>query len=310
MKRKIVLCGAHEVGIDIIEYLSEKNIEISHIISLTNLQAKKFNVSGYVSYKKIAKKFNIPIYYPKDYSLKHKSDQNFFEKNKFDLLLLGGWQRLIPQSILSTLKFGGLGLHGSAEFLPKGRGRSPINWSLIQNKKKFIMHLFSLSSGVDDGKIITYKTFDINKWDTCRTLYYKNSIVSKKMLASHIPKIFNGKIRTKSQKGKPTYLPKRTPEDGIINWKKSSVEIFNLVRAVTKPYPGAFTFTKTQKIIVWNAFPFDNSIKYSDFKNGQVVEKFFTGDLVIKCGKGTLLITNYEGSVNKNEILGNGKKNQ
>ena len=60
----------------------------------------------------------------------------------------------------------------------------------------------------------------------------------------------------------------------------SSEEIFNLVRAVTKPYPGAFTFTKTQKIIVWNAFPFDNSIKYSYFKNGQVVEKFFKGHLV------------------------------
>ena len=310
MKKKIVLCGAHEVGIDIIKHLSEKSIDISHIVSLTTQQAKKFNVSGYTSYKKIAKQFDIPIYYPKEYSLKDKSDLNFFKQNKFDLLLLGGWQRLIPKEILTTVKFGGLGLHGSSEFLPKGRGRSPINWSLIQNKNKFIMHLFSLSPGVDDGKIIAYKTFDINKWDTCRTLYYKNSIVSKRMLASYIPKIFSGRIRCKNQKGKPTYLPKRTPDDGIINWKKPSEDIFNLVRAVTKPYPGAFTFTKTNKITIWNAFPFDNSIKYSDFKNGQIVEKFFTGDFVVKCGKGSLLVTEYDGDVKLGGIFLNDKKRQ
>jgi len=306
-QKKIVLCGTHEVGIDIIKHLSEHNIDVSYIVSLTNKQSKKYKVSGYISYKKIAKKYNVPIYFPKDYSLKNKTDLNFFKKNKFDLLLLGGWQRLIPAGVLQLIKFGGLGLHGSPEFLPKGRGRSPINWSLINGKNKFIMHLFKLSSGIDDGRILKHKIFRINKWDTCRTLYYKNSVVSKRMLVEIIPLIFEEKIRGISQKGKPTFFPKRNPDDGQIDWVKSSSQIFNLIRAVTKPYPGAFTFIKNKKIVIWNAQPFDTQIKYNEFVSGQITEKFFTDDFVVKCGKGTLLITEYEGKVEIGDIFINKK---
>ncbi len=303
---KIVLCGTHEVGVDILINLLENNIPISHIVSLTDKQAKKYKVSGYCSYKKIAKKYKIPVYFPKEYSLKNKNDLKFFKENKFDLLILGGWQRLIPKEVLGTLKFGGLVNHGSSEFLPKGRGRSPLNWSLIEGKNKIIMHLFKMLPGVDNGDIIAYKTFDINKWDTCRTLYYKNSIVVKRMLVEYIPKIFNKKIKTSPQKGRPTYYPKRTADDGLIDWKKSSMQIFNLIRAVTKPYPGAFTVLDNKKIMVWEANPFDTKIRYPDSKIGEIVEKFVTGDFVVKCGKKTLLlITKYEGNIKLGKILSN-----
>ena len=121
MNSKIVFCGCSSSGLEVLDFIIYKNFEISHIISLNSQQATQYKVSGYASFDEIARKNNIPIYFPKTYALKDNDDIGFFEKNNFDLLLLGGWQRLIPETILSKLKIGGIGFHGSSEFLPKGR---------------------------------------------------------------------------------------------------------------------------------------------------------------------------------------------
>ena len=74
-------------------------------------------------------------------------------------MILGGWQRLVPDKILKTLKYGGLGQHGSSEFLPKFRGRSPLNWSIIMGKRRLIWNLFVMTSGIDDGDIVDFIEF-------------------------------------------------------------------------------------------------------------------------------------------------------
>ena len=302
MNSKIVFCGCSSAGLEVLDFLISKNFEISHIVSLNSQQATQYKVSGYASFDEIAKKNNIPIYFPKTYSLKDNDDISFFEKNNFDLLLLGGWQRLIPEIILSKLKIGGIGFHGSSEFLPKGRGRSPVNWSLIEGKTQFILHAFLMTPGIDDGDVITHEVFDINQWDTCQTIYYKISIIQKQILAEIIPKLVSNNFKHIPQTGEPSYYEKRTPDDGLIDWSKSVHEIYNFVRALTRPYPGAFTFLNGQRLNIWKSQPFDSKIKYES-KNGQIVEKFSTGDFVVNCKDGLLLITDYEGKVNVGDTL-------
>jgi len=302
MNSKIVFCGCSSAGLEVLDFLISKNFEISHIISLNSQQATQYNVSGYASFDEIARKNNIPIYFPKTYSLKDSEDIGFFEKNNFDLLLLGGWQRLIPEIILSKLKIGGIGFHGSSELLPKGRGRSPVNWSLIEGKTQFILHAFLMTPGIDDGDVITHEIFDINEWDTCQSLYYKISIIQKRILAEIIPKLVSNNFKHTPQTGEPSYYAKRTPDDGLIDWSKSVHEIYNFVRALTRPYPGAFTFLNGQRLNIWKSQPFDSKIKYES-KNGQIVEKFSTGDFVVGCKDGLLLITDYEGTVTVGEVL-------
>lgn len=301
--KKIVMCGCTEAGINMIDYLFSNGIIISYFVSLTPEQAQQYQVSGYVSFEEVSKKYNVPIYYPKTYSLKHENDIQFFKQMSFDLLILGGWQRLIPQEILTTLTIGGLGFHGSSEFLPKGRGRSPINWSLIEDKQQFILHLFLMTPKVDDGDIVAYELFDINQWDTCRTLYYKNSIVSKRMLVKYIPKILSGDLQTIQQKGEPTYYPKRTPEDGLIDWNKNVSEIYNFIRALTKPYPGAFTYLNGNKVFIWEAQPFDTKITYPNSKKGEIVEVFSTGNFLVNCNPGLLLVTECNTNVFTGQIF-------
>ena len=303
VNKKIVICGCHEYGYKIAENLLSSGVTISHFVSLTPEQSKQFQVSGYHSFESLSTKYKIPIYYPNTYSLNDPKDLDFFKKNSFDLLIVAGWQRLIPNEILETLSLFGLGLHGSSELLPKGRGRSPVNWSLIENKSQFILHLFILKPNADDGDVIEYEKFQITNWDDCRTLYYKISISATNMLQKTIPLIFSNSLVRHKQTGEASYYPKRTPEDGKINWNLSSSDIYNLIRAVTKPYPGAFTFSDSKKILIWKSKPFDDLLKFENFSVGQVIDKFSNGDFIVKCGIGTLLITDYEGVVNTHDNL-------
>lgn len=289
---KIVLCGIQEQGLEICKYLIKNNIKISCMITLSKENSIKNNASGWVCYKDFCENNNIQLYYCQKYKLNGEEDLKFFQKQQFNLLLLGGWQRLIPENILKTIKYGGIGQHGSSELLPRGRGRSPLNWSIILNRKRLIWNIFFMTPGVDDGHIIDNKTIDINEFDTCKTLYYKIGIIVKQMYVENIPKILNNTIISYPQKGEITFYEKRNPEDGLINWKKPMEEIYNLIRAVTNPYPGAYTYNGLNKIFIWKAQPFDKIITYPNAEYGEIVE-IFGNEFVVNCIDGLLLVTNH-----------------
>ena len=290
---KIGYVNCIESGHELLEHLLKNDIKVDYIITLNPEQAIKYKVSGYKDFSKIAQKYNIPIYYPKKFNLKSEQDKLFFEQSKFDILMVFGWQRLISDNIIKSVKRGCLGAHGSSERLPKGRGRSPINWSLVEGKDRFILHLFYIDAGIDSGDIIDFYEFDINSWDTCQTVYKKVQVCLRKMLLKNMPLIENGTAtRTKQNEHNATYYPKRTPEDGKINWSSSTVEIYNLVRAVTHPYPGAFS--PVRKIMIWKAVPFDTKIEYKQYSVGEVVEIFEDKTFLVKTADGTLLVTKYD----------------
>lgn len=291
---KLVMVGCLYTGLLSIKKLLENGIKIDYFVTIDENIAAKNKVSGYACFKELANSYNIPIYICKSYNLTHPEDISFFESQKFDLLLQGGWQRLFPDSILNTLSIGAIGIHGSSALLPKGRGRSPINWSLIEGKTRFIIHYFLIKPGIDDGDIFHYDSFDINEWDDCKTLYYKNSIVTAKVMLEWIPRLLSKNFILIPQKGEPSYYPKRTREDGIIVWSNSMMEIYNFIRALTNPYPGAYSYYNDQEIIIWRAQPFDTRIIYRDKVEGEIVEVFDDGNFVVYCNDGLLLVTEYK----------------
>lgn len=301
----IALCGIQEQGLDICRFLINNNIKINYLITIDKILANKNNASGWVNYEEFSKQFNIPIYYCKTYSLNHEEDIEFFKKKNFNILLLGGWQRLLPKNILDTINIGAIGQHGSSELLPRCRGRSPINWSIILNRKRLVWNIFIITPGIDDGKIIDSKIIEINNHDDCNTMYKKIGIIVKKMYLDNIPKLLNNSYSCYSQTGEPTYYEKRVPEQGKINWNNSLNDIYNLVRAVTFPYPGAFTFNGFNKIMIWKCQPFDYNIIYN--KNiGEIVEIFDDNSFIVNCCDGTLLITEHDSKHhNIGDILSN-----
>ena len=300
-KEKIVICGIQQQGMDICKHLINNGISIDTIVTIKKDLALSHQASGWVCYKDFCKKMGIKLYYAKSYNL--KKDQNFFEKNGFSLLLLGGWQRLIPKEVLDNLNFGAIGQHGSSFPLPKGRGRSPLNWSLIENQKQIIWNIFKLTSGIDSGPIINSKEFDITPWDDINSLYYKVSMVVKQMYLESIPKILDNSIKTISQIGTPTFYSKRSPSDSRINWNKNVLDIYNLTRAVKKPYPSAFTFNGIQKITINNCKPFDFCLQNSNSKNGEIIE-IFGDDIIVKCCDGLICFEKDSlQTLNKGDVL-------
>lgn len=297
MAKKLVMCGCHQGGVRTIKLLLNSGFRFDYFVCLSPEQGKKHKVSGYYDYSLLAKEHGIKVYYPEFYSLKSDSDQAFFNKNKFDLIIQGGWQRLFPEGILNSLGIGALGLHGSSDLLPKGRGRSPLNWSLIEGKKRFIMHLFLIKSGVDDGDVIDYCSFDILEFDDIKTLYYKYDLSYSKLILENIDRIFLKTFDTIPQLGNPSYYSKREEKDGEILWEEMDVwQIYNFVRAQTKPYPGAFAQIDEETYRIWKAQPFDTQFKFPKIPYGSCIERF-DDNLIINCLGGLLLVTEYESVV-------------
>ncbi len=288
------MCGNHIGGKQIVKFLLDKGVIFSYFVTISKEEAKKNSISGFYDFTNMAKEYNIPIYYVEKFDLKSERDINFFKKHNFDLLIQGGWQRLFPYEILNTLDIGALGTHGGADFLPKYRGRSPLNWSLIENKKRFIMQLFLMKSGIDDGDIIDWFIFDINDFDDINTLYKKYSISLKYMILRNINELKKD-ISIKKQVGIPLYYNKRTEKDSQINWEEMYVyDIYNLVRATTTPYPCAYSYINGIKIKIIKSQVFDTTLIYPDSSYGEIIEIFDDSTFLVNCLGGLLLVKDYK----------------
>ena len=292
--KKIIFFGCHSGGLLAFKYLLNSEFRISHVLCLSPEQGDKYAISGYLDYTPFAKENNIPFYYPQKYDLKDKKDFDFFKTGNFDLLIQGGWQRLFPEDILNLLNIGALGLHGSCDPLPKGRGRSPMNWSIIENRKRFLMHLFLIDKGTDSGEVIDILDFDINNEDDIETLYLKYNISYKELLEKNLRNILEGSFDLRPQIGSPSYYRKREPSDGYINWEDMDIYFINrLIKAVTYPYPGAYSEINKRKIRIWKSRIFDTRIRFDEKMYGEIVYEF-EKKIIIKCRGGLLLLDQWD----------------
>jgi methionyl-tRNA formyltransferase len=288
----LVYASCTEPGHDVLEALFDAGVPIREIVTITPAMAEKHGVVKYAEFDAIAEAHDVPVYHPETYSMT-EADHDHFATRDADLLIVNGWQRLIPEEVLETFTHGALGNHGSAMGLPKGRGRSPLNWSLIQGYDRFLLSVIRLAPGADDGDVVTTRKFDVNEYDTIESLYYKVTVCLKEMFTECLGPVARGEWEFTEQAGEPTFYPKRTPDDGDIHWGDSTRDVYNLVRAVTDPYPGAFTFHEGNRIDVWEVRPFSTDIGM-EADAGTIVDAFWTGEFVVATADGSVLVTDWE----------------
>lgn len=297
--KKVAVAGCKHTTKELILGLERHGFNIDHCITINPKKAKEQKVSGYMDLRSFLEEKSIPYTVVNTYSLKDDKDMEALLSLKLDILLVMGWQRLIPDWFLESLSIGAFGMHGSSKPLPYGRGRSPINWSLIQGKNVFYTHLFQYKPGVDDGPIAGVQTFDINQYDTCLTLHFKNTISMIWLCVKYLPSLIDGSAELAPQpKEGVAYYPKRSEEDGLIYWEDSTKDIYNLIRAVTKPFPGAFSYLDddlSKKIYIWAAQPFDTKLDYKNAGPGEIVEVFYNSMFAVKTSDSVMLITESEG---------------
>ena len=264
------------------------------------------NISGYIDLRGLCNEYKIEIYHPEKYSLKSKVDEVNL-KEKVDLLYVFGWQRLIPEWFIKSCKKGVYGVHGGPLKPPRCRGRAVFNWAVILGYHRFYMYFFSITIAADEGDIAQIVEFDINSDDDILTLYHKNCIVSSRMFIEALPKILNGSLKLAKQPGGQTsFLPKRSPQNGGINWEHSAKRVTNLIRALTKPYPGAFSFINGVCIHFFRSHIFDTKIQFDNIHPGEIIEVFPNGDFIVATGDLPLYVREYD--VDKEFKLKKGQK--
>lgn len=284
--------------------------KIRHLITISPEAGQKHEVADYADLKQIASDKGIRVYQARYYSLKHPDDQAYIRSLNLDIAFVIGWQRLIPEEVLSGLSVGAFGMHGSSMNLPLGRGRSPMNWSIIEGRRSFYTNLFRYDPGVDSGDIADTFKFEITSRDTAETMHFKNTLAMKYLIERNIEKLVRNDFALTRQDDSltPTYYPKREPQDSLIDWNQDVQVIERFIRAVTQPFNGAFTFAGGQKITIWDAQLFDlNDFGYEKLPPGSVAAVFENGKFLVKCFGGLLLANRYDSgiAIQKGQIFDN-----
>ena len=297
--RKIAILGCKDTTKFLLDAFRDAGFQIHCIITLNEELGRKNDVAGYLNIKEYALSLGIHVYEVKSYALKHADDIRLINDMEIDIAFVMGWQRLIPDSILSRLSIGAFGMHGSAMNLPLGRGRSPMNWSIIEGRKIFYTNLFKYDPGVDSGDVVDTFKFQITDRDTAQTMHFKNTLAMKYLVLKNIDNLLRNDFSLSRQSDTiiPTYYPKRTSADSIIDWNQDIYVLERFVRAVAPPFGGAFTFCNGNKVICYDVQVFDvHDFGYDNVAAGTIVEIFEGGKLLVKGYGGLLLINHYETS--------------
>lgn len=297
------LC-ATKGGLDTYELLCDAGFPLEGVLGLQADAAD--NASGYVSMSEYARRRGLPLIEVDDYALRSEATRTRLGDFTSDVLLVLGWQRLVPSWLLDKLQVGAVGVHGSPDGVTSGRGRSPQNWALLLQCPSFEVSIFWLDSEVDSGEIISTRRFDLLPTDDIVSSYVKVSMLTAEMLSGALA---GGQLAVRD--GKPQeheqarYFPQRQPDDGILDVHGEVESFCAQVRALTRPYPGAFcTSDSGAPILIWKARPL--GLPRSRWEPGEVVSVTGEGALVLACGDGLVMVDEWEAreNVKPGDVLG------
>ena len=196
----------------------------------------------------LARQWGVPLYKIDNVSV--PLDTERMKRLKPDLIFCIGWPQVIGKEILGIPSCSCIGIHPT--LLPERRGGAPINWCLIDGLSKSGVTLFYFDEGIDSGDIIAQQEFEITLEDTAKTVLDKVANISVELIKEYYPFLEKGDaLRISQDNTRATYTRRRRPEDGVIDWRKTSLSIYNWIRALTLPFPGAFTFWNGRKIIIF-----------------------------------------------------------
>jgi methionyl-tRNA formyltransferase len=171
---------------------------------------------------------------------------------RLDWLFIVGWSQIARPEVLATAARGVLGIHPT--LLPEGRGRAPIPWAILKGLTRTGVTLFRLDAGVDSGPIAGQLEIPIAPDETATTLYEKVAVGHRQLIRDCWPRLEAGTVEFRPQDDtRASHWPGRRPEDGRIDPAGRAADAERLVRAVTRPYPGAFLDHGGVRYRLWSA---------------------------------------------------------
>ena len=284
-KPRILFFGYSEVGYQCLSLLLERGDNVIALITHADNPNEKiwFKTPAVAAQEK-----GIPIFTPEKVNTPEWIDR--IAAMKPDLILSVYYRNMISSKILPLAPLGAFNMHGS--LLPKYRGRAPINWAVLHGEPRIGMTLHRMVKSADAGAIVDQEGVSIGPRDTAEQAFRKVLPCAQAVLARQIDALLAGTAKeTPQDESQVTYFGGRKPEDGRINWSQTSTQIFNLIRAVTDPYPGAFTDVGPARLMVWWA---ETDSPAARGKRGAPGEILSSSPLVAATGDGALELTKIE----------------
>lgn len=282
----ITVFGSTDLTLSVLKFLHDNSYKINAIVTAPEIFKISYQLEGvknsrFVDLGSWSKQKNIPLLYYDNPTQIIQELKNLAEDTNFAIVV--GWYHMVPKKLRDLFSLGCSGFHAS--LLPKLRGGAPLNWAILSDLKETGVSFFELSDGVDDGLLYDQEKFPINPSDYITDLVDKSNLAILEMLKRILPKIINKESLLSSQIGNPSYCGQRKPEDSLIDWTMPAVKILSLIRASSRPYPGAYTFLDNRKITIWKA-------QVSPLEILGVPGQIFAieGNAYIACGCLTLLI--------------------
>ena len=275
---KAIVFAYHDIGCAGLKALTEAGYDVQAVFTHTDDPGEN---NFFSSVARLGAELDLPVYAPED--VNHPLWVDRIRELQPDVIFSFYYRHMLSDEILSLAPLGGFNLHGS--LLPRYRGRAPVNWALVNGETETGATLHKMVKRPDAGDIVGQQKVAIADNDTALTLHKKVLEAAQAVLKEQLPKLKNGTATfTKQDESQASYFGRRTAADGEILWHKSAKEINNLVRAVTEPYPGAFSYLGQRKLIVWRSRVLDTQ---HDKQPGTVLS---IAPLVIACGVGALEI--------------------
>lgn len=275
---KAIVFAYHDIGCVGIKALEKAGFDIQAVFTHTDDPNENH---FYSSVARVSADMELPVFAPEN--VNHPLWIERIREMKPDVIFSFYYRDMLSEELLALAPKGAFNLHGS--LLPKYRGRAPINWALLNGESETGVTLHKMVAKADAGDIVAQEKVAITDTDTALTLHAKVREAAEVLLDKTLPLIEAGSYKTTAQdESQASYFGRRSADDGQIDWNRSAKEINCLIRAVTEPYPGAFTYLGARKMIIWRARVLDDN-------QGKAAGTVLSSDpLRIACGQGALEI--------------------
>jgi len=221
------------------------------------------------------------------YYQNEETARDFVQDVGADIIYCFGWSLLLTKRLLEAAPKGVVGFHPAA--LPQNRGRHPIIWALTLGLSETASSFFMMDEGADTGPILSQAKIEITSRDDARSLYSKITQTALQQIDEFTLELSHGSETVYPQgHDRANYWRKRSPRDGLIDWRMEAGQIHNLVRALSPPYPGAeFVLPGSGAVKVWKTRVACESAT-RNLEPGKVLSREGTS-LLVKCGGGSAL---------------------
>ncbi len=244
---RILLFVYNNPGCDSVRFLAGRGEKIVGVVTHRDQPSE---TKYFDSVAQVATDFGLRVFLPRN-----PNARVFIERLRNlrpDIILSVFFRRILSSEVLALAPLGAFNIHAS--LLPHYRGRCPLNWVLINGEKETGATLHVMTEEVDAGDIIASRRVSIEPEDDASTLLPKIRSAAQRVLEEEWETLKRGTwVGYPQDHTTATCFPGRTPADGLINWDLPSQVIKNLIRGVTYPFPGAFTWLGGTRMIIWQA---------------------------------------------------------